>query len=111
MGDGAMTSQAIPMAVSCRNNSKPQGPASEQHRNSYVGHQPLESAADDLGHIGDVEDDRLSGLPREGGDDDPLAVDVEACVGGNLLHGWLLRLRLWPRWWLHNPRPIRALAR
>jgi len=48
--------------------------------------------------------------PREGRDDDPFAVDVEANVGGNLLHGWLLRMRLWPRWCSHTPKLIRAPA-
>lgn len=53
---------------------------------------------------------RLPCLTLECGDDDALGVDVETCPGDNLLHGWLLRMRLWPRVVRTPPRLIRALA-
>jgi hypothetical protein len=59
--------------------------------------EPPKRSSNDLRIVRDIPDLRLSSLSLQGGDDDPLAVDIEPDVGGNLLHGWLLRLRLWPR--------------
>jgi hypothetical protein len=57
----------------------------------------LERPTDHLLVVRDVGDDGLPRLAHQGRDDDALGVDVEADVSGNLLHGWLLRMRLWPR--------------
>jgi hypothetical protein len=72
--------------------------------------EPLERSPDDLRIVRDVAEHRLLRLSLEGGDDDPLGVHVQTNVSDNLLHGRLLRLRLWPRGCLRTARLTRAFA-